>query len=143
MDQQYQFQKQQLKDNIFLENIPSFQHQQPNKNMGKPASTIERELKQVIPKISEEQRFSLAQQLLKQLNTREVKTKTLQQTLSLSTTDPQQMSSEEISKVATYAYQYYPDIFQTVLTQPNLVQFLTNPILSAIVGIMAARWLDQ
>lgn len=142
MDQQFQKEKTKPKNNVNFKNY-SFLDQQPNNKMGKSAKTIERELKQVIPKISDEQRLHLAQQLLKQLGNKGVEARSLQQTLSLSTIDPQNMNSEEISKMANYTYQNYPETFQRIFTQPNLVQFLTHPILSAIVGIMAARWLNQ
>jgi len=141
MDQQ--FQKEKTKPNNINFNNYSFFYQQPNHKMGKSAKTIERELKQVIPKISDEQRLHLAQHLLKQLEKKGVEARSLQQRLSLSTIDPQNMNSEEISRMASYTYQYYPETFQRIFTQPNLVQFLTHPVLSAIVGIMAARWLNQ
>lgn len=118
-------------------------HQPVPKTMGKSAPVIERELRHILPKISPEQRQSVAQQFLKYLGNKGVEKQILKRKLSLATANAEQMKPEEISKVATYAYQHYPDIFQTVLTQPNIVQFLSNPILSAIVGIMAAKWLNQ
>ncbi|PSO48436.1 MAG: hypothetical protein BRC33_09630 [Cyanobacteria bacterium SW_9_44_58] len=118
-------------------------HQPVSKAMGKSTPVIERELRRILPKINPEQRQSVAQQFLKYLGNKGIEKTTLQKKLSLATTDAEQMKLEEITKLATYAYQHYPDIFQTVLTQPNIVQFLSHPILSAIVGIMAAKWLNR
>jgi ribosomal protein L28 len=129
------------KINVNLQKQTSL-NQQYTKTMGKSASVIKRELKRILPKINREQRQDIAQQFLKQLGKKGIEKPFLQQQLSLSTVDPKQMNSEDISEVAIYAYQHYPDLFQSILTQRNLVQFLSNPILSAIVGIMAAKWLN-
>ena len=119
-----------------------FSHPHTPSKMSKSAPLIQRELKQILPQINAEQRQDIAHQLLKQLQEKGVQKPTLKQTLALSTLDPAGMNSEEISEVAVYAYQYYPDVFEAVLTQRHVVQFLSSPILSAIVGIMAAKWLN-
>lgn len=120
-----------------------FTHQQVPKTVEKPAPVIERELRRILPQFSSQQCQIVAQQFLQYLGNKGIDKLTLKKKLSLATANAEQMKPEEISKVATYAYQHYPDIFQTVLTQPNIVQLLSNPILSAIVGIMAAKWLNQ
>ena len=104
---------------------------------------MEKEIRQFLHQISPEKRHHLAEQLLKQLKNQAVEKKKPQLIVSLSTQNPQQMSIEEIAQLATYIYHHDPDTFRNVLTQPDFVQFLSNPILSAIVGIMAAKWLNQ
>jgi len=121
----------------------SFPHQPNHQSMSKSAPLIQRELKQIIPNLNREQRQAIADQLIKQLTEQGIEEQTLAKTLTLQTTDPNRMNTEDISQLATYTYEHYPEIFEAVLTQPNVVQFLTHPVLSAIVGIMAAKWLNQ
>lgn len=113
------------------------------RNMGQSSSVIKVEVRQLLNRVSLEQRQKTAQQFLEQLESQGVDQSVLQETLSLSTVNPDQMNSEEISQVAAYTYQHYPDFFQSILTEPNLVQCLSHRILSAIVGIMAAKWLNR
>lgn len=110
--------------------------------MGKSTIVIQKEMKQMLLKINQEQRESIADEFLKQLPEKGITIEEFQANFLLSTVNPKQMNSEEISKLATYIYQHDPDTFQSVLTQPNRVQFLSSPILSAIVGIMASKWLN-
>jgi maltodextrin utilization protein YvdJ len=111
--------------------------------MSQSAPLIRRELKQILPNLNPEQRQAIADQLIKQLREQGIEQKTLEYKLTINTTDPKAMNVEDISQVATYAYEHYPEVFEAVLTQPNIVQFLSHPVLSAIVGIMAAKWLNQ
>lgn len=120
----------------------SNQPKQPSK-VNKSVHLIQRELRQIIPEMNLEERQTIANQLIERLEARGVRQETLQSNLALTTTHPKHMNPDEITQVATYAYQYYPEVFEAVLTQPNIVQFLSSPILSAIVGIMAAKWLNQ
>ncbi|PNW54019.1 UNVERIFIED_CONTAM: hypothetical protein BEN50_09470 [Euhalothece sp. KZN 001] len=112
------------------------------KKMGKSTAVIEKEMKRMLLKIHQEQRESIADEFLKKLPEKGITIEEFQANFLLSTVNPKQMNSEEISKLATYIYQHDPDTFQSVLTQPNRVQFLSSPILSAIVGIMASKWLN-
>jgi len=121
----------------------SFPHQPNCQPMSKSAPLIQRELKQILPNLNREQRQAIADQLIKQLTEQGIEEQTLAQTLTLQTTDPNRMNTEDISQLATYTYEHYPEIFEAVLTQPNVVQFLSHPVLSAIVGIMAAKWLNS
>ena len=116
--------------------------QSTSKKMAKTAPVIKKEMKQMLLTIHKEQRENIADEFLTQLAEKGMKIEECKSDLSLSTVNPKQMNSEEISKVATYIYQHDPDTFQSVLTQPHRVQFLSPPILSAIVGIMASKWLN-
>lgn len=55
---------------------------------------------------------------------------------------PEQMSAAECRRLAILAYKTRPELFQTVLTQPELIPLLSHAILTAIVGVMAKRWLQ-
>lgn len=130
------------KININLPQDSSRKSKQPAQ-VSKSVSVIRRELKQIIPEMNLEQRQTIADQLIEKLGARGVKQESLESNLPLNTANPKQMKADEITQVATYAYEHYPEVFEAVLTQPNMVQFLSSPILSAIVGIMAAKWLNQ
>ncbi|MDR9403588.1 MAG: hypothetical protein RI580_09120 [Halothece sp. Uz-M2-17] len=116
---------------------------QSQSKMSKSAPLIERELRQILPQLRPEQRQQIAHQLITQLQEKGIEEQRLKQNLSLSTMNPETMNPQQISQVATYAYQHDPEVFEAVLTQPNVVQFLSSPVLSAIVGIMAAKWLNH
>lgn len=105
----------------------SFLHQQNRQQMSKSAPLIQRELKQIIPNMNLEQRQAIADHLIKQLCEQGIDEQTLANTLTLQTTDPNRMNTEDISHLATYTYEHYPEIFEAVLTQPNVVQFLSPP----------------
>ncbi|NBD33470.1 MAG: hypothetical protein GVY17_11015 [Cyanobacteria bacterium] len=120
----------------------SFPPQQKRRQMSKSASLIQRELRQIIAKMYPKQRQAMAEQFMKNLGEQGIEAQSLARTLTIRETDPAAMNSEEISQVATYTYEHYPEVFEAVLTQPNVVQFLSQPVLSAIVGIMAAKWLN-
>lgn len=104
---------------------------------------LESELKRIFPQLSSQQRQQTAQQFLQELSMQGVDPQQLKEQLALATDNPETITAEELTHIAIYTYQFYPNIFQTVLTQPHLMDFLSNPIFSAIVNIMAAKWLNQ
>jgi hypothetical protein len=54
------------------------------------------------------------------------------------------MSADDVSKLASYAYHNHPDIFQEVLAdQPGIVKFLSNPLVGAALGAIAAKWMGH
>ena len=119
----------------------STQPKQPSQ-VSKSVHVIHRELRRILPEMNLEERQTVANQLIEKLEAKGVGKETLQSNLDLTTVHPKRMNPEEITQVAIYAYQFDPEVFESVLTQPNIVQFLSRPILSAIVGIMAAKWLN-
>jgi hypothetical protein len=49
-----------------------------------------------------------------------------------------------VSKLASFAYHYHPDIFQEVLAdQPAILKFISNPMVGAALGAVAAKWLGN
>jgi hypothetical protein len=68
----------------------------------------------------------------------------LEQQLGLSTHNPNRMSADDVAKLAGFAYHNHPDIFQDVLSdRPGLIKFLSNPIVGATLGALAAKWLNR
>lgn len=65
------------------------------------------------------------------------------QQLKLSSTSPEQMSIEDLSKLAIYAYHTHPEVFQLVLIQPGMIELLSNSLLTALLGILASCWLSE
>jgi hypothetical protein len=53
------------------------------------------------------------------------------------------MSADDVSKLAAFTYHSHPDIFQEVMAeQPGIMKFLSNPVVAAVLGIAAAKWLE-
>ena len=109
-----------------------------------PSSQMEPELKQAIAKIKPNERDDIAREFLKQLKSRNLSDRDLERQLSLSTHHASRMNADDVAKLASYSYHNHPDVFQEVLAdQPMLVKFLSNPIVGAALGAIAARWLGH
>ena len=101
---------------------------------------VEAELKKAIAQISHIQRYKLACKLLEGLKN----TGYCEHQLDISTHSPKKITSDEICKLATYAYQKYPSVFQEVLAeQPQIVKLLSITMINVILSIMAAKWLGN
>ncbi|MBD2181378.1 hypothetical protein H6S82_24305 [Planktothrix sp. FACHB-1355] len=108
-----------------------------------PPSEMEPELKSAIAKIQPNERDDVAREFFKRLKERGLNDRQLEQQLGLSTHHPSRMSADDVSKLASYTYHSHPDIFQDVLAEkPAIMKFLSNPLVAAVVGIMAAKWLS-
>jgi hypothetical protein len=107
-----------------------------------PTQQMEPELQKAIAQIHPNQRDDVARAFLKRLAERGLNDRNLEQQLGLSTRNPNRMKAEDVSKLAAFSYHSHPDIFQEVLAdQPAIVKFLSNPLVGAILGAMAAKWL--
>lgn len=107
-----------------------------------PPSQMEPELQKAIAQIKPNERDDVARAFFKHLQKRGLSDRTLEQQLSLSTHHPNRMSADDVSKLASFAYHNHPDIFQEVLAeQPGIMKFLSNPLVGAIMGVAAAKWL--
>lgn len=108
------------------------------------SSQMEPELEKAIAQIQPNERHKVAREFLKRLKQRELSDRDLEQQLSLSTHDAKRMTADDVTKLAAYTYHNHPDIFQNVLAeQPVLVKFLSNPLVGAIFGAMAIKWLGN
>ncbi|MEB3336558.1 MAG: hypothetical protein VKJ46_03780 [Leptolyngbyaceae bacterium] len=104
---------------------------------------MEPELQRAIAQIKPNERDDVAREFFKHLKKRGLSDRTLEQQLGLSTHNPNRMSAEDVSRLASFAYHNHPDIFQEVLAdQPAIIKFLSNPLVAATLGIVAAKWLS-
>lgn len=109
-----------------------------------PPSQLEPELQKAIAQIEPNKRDDVAREFLKQLSKRGLSDRDLEQQLGLSTHNPNRMSADDVSKLASFTYHSHPDIFQDVLAdKPDLMKFLGNPVVAAIVGVVAANWFGR
>ncbi|MBD2013126.1 hypothetical protein H6F96_03730 [Microcoleus sp. FACHB-53] len=109
-----------------------------------PPSQMEPELQKAIAQIKPNERDDVARAFFKHLKQRGLSDHALEQQLGLSTHHPSRMSPEDVSKLASFAYHSHPDIFQEVLTeQPGIMKFLSNPVVAAVLGVAAAKWLGN
>lgn len=107
-----------------------------------PASQMEPELQKAISQIKPNERDDVARAFFKHLKQRGLNERELEQQLGLSTHHPNHMKADDVSKLASFVYHSHPDIFQEVMAeQPGVIKFLSNPVVAAVLGIAAAKWL--
>ncbi len=109
-----------------------------------PSSQMEPELQKAISQIKPNERDDVARAFFKHFKERGLDDRHLEQQLGLSTHAPGRMTADDVSKLASFAYHNHPDIFKEVLAeQPGIMRFLSNPVVAAVVGIAAAKWLGS
>ncbi len=109
-----------------------------------PSSQMEPELQKAIAQIKPNERDDVAKAFFKHLKQRGLNDRTLEQQLGLSSHNPNHMNADDVTKLASFAYHSHPDIFQEVLAeQPGIMKFLSNPVVAAVLGIAAAKWLGS
>jgi len=102
------------------------------------------ELQTAIAKIQPNQRDDVAREFFSHLKKQGLSDRDLERQLGLSSHDPNRMKADDVAKLATFAYQSHPDIFHEVLAdQPALVKFLSNPLVGAALGAIAAKWIGH
>ncbi|MDM9385452.1 MULTISPECIES: hypothetical protein [unclassified Chlorogloeopsis] len=107
-----------------------------------PPSQMEPELQKAIANIKPNERDDVARSFFKHFKQRGLDDRHLEQQLGLSTHNPNRMNADDVSKLASFAYHNHPDVFREVLAeQPAIMKFLSNPIVGAILGLAAAKWL--
>lgn len=105
-------------------------------------SQMEPELQKAIAQIKPGERDDVAREFLNHLKKRGLGDRELETQLGLSSHNPKQMSADDVSKLAGFAYRSHPDVFHEVLAdQPALVKFLSNPVIGAALGAIAAKWM--
>ncbi|BAZ46125.1 hypothetical protein NIES4102_31540 [Chondrocystis sp. NIES-4102] len=105
---------------------------------------MEPELQKAIAQIKPNERDDVAREFFKHLKGRGLSEKDLEKQLGLSTHNANRMSADDVSKLANFAYHSHPDIFQDVMAdQPALIKFLSNPLVGAALGAVAAKWLRK
>lgn len=109
-----------------------------------PASQMEPELQKAIAQIKPNERDDVAKAFFKHLSKRGLSDRDLEHQLGLSTHHPSRMGADDVAKLATFVYHNHPDIFQEVMAeQPGMIKFLSNPVVAAVLGIAAAKWLGS
>ena len=109
-----------------------------------PPSQMEPELQKAIAQIKPNERDDVAREFLKRLKERGLSDRDLQEQLGLSTHHASRMNADDVTRLAAFTYHTHPDIFQDVLAEkPAIVKFLSNPLVGATLGAMAAKWLGH
>ena len=109
-----------------------------------PSSQMEPELQKAIAQIQPNERDDVAREFINHFKKRNLSDRDLEKQLGLSTHSPGRMSTDDVSKLAAFAYHNHPDIFQDVLAdKPGIVKFLSNPMVGAALGAVAAKWLGH
>ena len=109
-----------------------------------PAIEMEAELQKAIAQIKPNERNDVAREFLKRLKSKGLSSRDLEKQLNLSTDHISRMTADDVSKVAAFTFQNHPDAFQDVLAeQPVIVKFLSNPIVGAVLGAIAIKWLGN
>jgi len=90
----------------------------------------------------DDQRQGLAGGLLGALQGRGVDLGMIGGMLGLNTTDPRRMDPDEYARLANYARRQHPDAMREVVReQPWFVKALGNPLVGAVLGMVASRML--
>ena len=109
-----------------------------------PALEMEAELQKAIAQIKPNERNDVAREFLKRLKPKGLSSRDLEKQLNLSTDHVSRMTADDVSKVAAFTFHNHPDAFQDVLAeQPAIVKFLSNPIVGAVLGAIATKWLGN
>ncbi len=109
-----------------------------------PAQEMEPELQRAIAQIQPKERDDVAREFFKHFKQRGLSDRQLEQQLGLSSHHPNHMSADDVSKLASFAYHSHPDIFQEVLAdQPGILKFFSNPLVGAVLGAVAAKWVGN
>ena len=106
-----------------------------------PPSQMEPDLQKAIAQIKPNERDDVARAFFKHLKQRGLDDRHLEQQLGLSNHNPNHMSADDVSKLASFTYHNHPDVFHEVLAeQPVIVKFLSNPVIGAALGAIASKW---
>ncbi|MGI0484042.1 hypothetical protein ACN4EK_01325 [Pantanalinema rosaneae CENA516] len=109
-----------------------------------PSSQMEPELQKAVAQIKPNERDDVAREFFKEFKERGMSDRDLERQLGLSTHHASRMSADDVSKLAAYAYHNHPDIFRNVMAdQPAILKFLSNPLIGAALGAIAAKWMGN
>lgn len=109
-----------------------------------PPAQMEPELQKAIAQIKPNERDDVARDFFKHLKERGLSDRQLERQLGLSTHHASRMSADDVSKLASFVYHSHPDVFQEVMAdQPAMLKFLSNPLIGAVLGVVAAKWLGH
>lgn len=105
---------------------------------------IESEVQNAIAQMKPNERDDIARKFLKGLKQQGFCDRELEKQLSCSPHQASGMTTDSVTKLASFTYHNYPDIFQDVLTeQPTIVKFFSNSLMGVIFNAIAAKWLGN
>lgn len=109
-----------------------------------PTAQMEPELQKAIAQIDPKERDDVAKEFFRELKERSLDERELEKQLGLSTHHANRMNADDVSKLASFVYHNHPDIFQKVMAdRPGILKFLSNPLIGAVLGVVAAKWLKN
>ncbi|MBE8967449.1 hypothetical protein IQ277_14665 [Nostocales cyanobacterium LEGE 12452] len=109
-----------------------------------PPSQLEPELQKAIAQIKPNERDDVARAFFKHLKQRGLDERHMERDLGLSTHNPNRISADDLTKLASFTYHSHPDIFQEVMAeQPGILKFLSNPMVGAALGAIASKWFGR
>ena len=109
-----------------------------------PSREREPELKNAIAQFKSNERHDVASEFLKQLKGIGISDRDLEEQLKLSSSHANHMNGNDVSQLAVFTYDNHPEIFQNVVSEkPVIVKFLSNSLVGAILGAIAAKWLGN
>ena len=109
-----------------------------------PPQQMEPELQKAIAQIKPNERDDVAREFFSHLKKRGLSDRDLKKQLGLSTHHASRMKADDVSKLASFTYHSHPDVFQEVMAdQPALLKFISNPLVGAALGAVAAKWLHR
>ena len=109
-----------------------------------PPQQMEPELQKAIAQIKPNERDDVAKEFFSHLKKRGLSDRDLEKQLGLSTHRASRMNADDVSKLASFTYHSHPDIFQDVMAdRPALLKFMSNPLVGAALGAVAAKWLQR
>jgi hypothetical protein len=109
-----------------------------------PADQAEGQFRDAAAKMKPNERASMMQDMMGQLEQRGLAPSWLQKILGLGSTAPDQASPEDIAKVTEYSRQHQPEVFRKVVAdKPFFVRWLDKPLVAGLVGIIAGKLINK
>ncbi len=120
-------------------------HQGATEYLGKlPPEQFQQASQNAYTQANPAQQQSLLTTMLSGLEGKGVGVGSLAGMLGLGSTNPQQMSANDFTRVADYVRTQHPEIMQqTVAQHPWLMQAMGNPIVTGALGLIAAKMVSD
>ncbi|MBX6313299.1 MAG: hypothetical protein IRY99_10360 [Isosphaeraceae bacterium] len=105
---------------------------------------IEPQFRTAAEKMQPHERSEIFQDLLDELQQRELAPSWLQRMLGLKSADARQATPDDVARLTEYARQNHPEVFKRVMAdKPFLVRWLDKPLVAALVGIIAGKLINR
>ena len=108
------------------------------------SADVEPQFRTAAAKMQPHERSEITHDLLSELQERGLAPSWLQKLLGLGSTDPGKASADDVAKLTEYSRQNHPEVFKRVMAdKPFLVRWLSKPLVSGLVGIIAGKLLSR